>query len=83
MNANATGKFSGLSFVFTGKLEQFNRDAAREMVESHGGQTANSLSKKTDYLVAGPGAGSKLAKAEKLDVKVITESEFLAMVGAD
>lgn len=53
------------------------------MVESHGGQTANSLSKKTDYLVAGPGAGSKLAKAEKLDVKVITESEFLAMVGAD
>jgi DNA ligase (NAD+) len=83
LTANTEGKFAGLSFVFTGKLEQFNRDAAREMVETHGGKTAGSLSKKTDYLVAGPGAGSKLAKAEKLDVKVISESEFLEMVGAE
>ena len=82
LEANS-GKFAGLSFVFTGKLEQFNRDSAREMVESNGGKTAGTLSKKTDFLVAGPGAGSKLAKADKVDVKVISETDFLEMVGAE
>lgn len=78
-----SGILAGLSFVFTGKLEHFNRDTAREVVESLGGKTANSISKKTDYLVAGPGAGSKLAKAEKLDVKVLTEEEFKEMAGVE
>jgi len=70
------GKFVGLSFVFTGKLEIFNRDSARELVESQGGSTAASISKNIDYLVAGPGAGSKLEKAAKLGVQVLTEAEF-------
>ncbi|NQV30510.1 MAG: NAD-dependent DNA ligase LigA [Candidatus Marinimicrobia bacterium] len=73
------GKFVGLSFVFTGKLEILNRDSARELVESLGGSTAASISKKIDYLVAGPGAGSKLEKAAKLGVQVLTEAEFRAM----
>mgnify|MGYP002629981268 CR=1 FL=1 len=73
------GKFVGLSFVFTGKLEIFNRDSARELVESQGGSTATSMSKKIDYLVAGPGAGSKLEKAAKLGVQVLTEAEFREM----
>lgn len=75
------GILAGQSFVFTGKLEYFNRDTAREVVESLGGKTSNSISKKTDYLVAGPGAGSKLAKAEKLGVKVLTEEAFKKMAG--
>ncbi|NQV15423.1 NAD-dependent DNA ligase LigA [bacterium] len=77
------GVLFGLSFVFSGKLEYFNRDSARELVESLGGATANSISKKIDYLVAGPGAGSKLEKAEKLRVKVLTEDEFRKMAGAE
>ena len=81
--ARSEGIFSGLSFVFTGKLEHFNRDSARVLVESLGGASANSISKKTDYLVAGPGAGSKLEKANKLGVKILTEEEFRTMVGAE
>ncbi len=77
------GKFAGLAFVFTGKLELYNRDSAREVVESLGGATANTISKKTDYLVAGPGAGSKLEKAGKLRIKILTEAEFQSMVGAE
>ena len=83
VSARNAGIFSGLSFVFTGKLEHFNRDSARVLVESLGGASANSISKKTDYLVAGPGAGSKIEKANKLGVKIITEDEFRTMVGAE
>ncbi|MBT3229000.1 MAG: NAD-dependent DNA ligase LigA [Candidatus Marinimicrobia bacterium] len=83
VSARSEGIFSGLSFVFTGKLEYFNRDSARVLVESLGGASANSISKKTDYLVAGPGAGSKMEKANKLGVKILTEAEFRSMVGAD
>lgn len=79
ISSRVAGILLNLSFVFTGKLEYFNRDSAREIVESLGGKTSNSISKKTDYLVAGPGAGSKLVKAEKLGVKVITEIEFREM----
>jgi DNA ligase (NAD+) len=52
------------------------------LVESLGGASANTISKKTDYLVAGPGAGSKMEKANKLGVKILTEDEFRSMVGA-
>lgn len=83
ISATQEGILAGLSFVFTGKLEHFNRDSAREMVESLGGTSANSISKKTDYLVAGPGAGSKMEKATKLGVNVLTEEEFRTMVGAN
>ncbi|NQV42361.1 MAG: NAD-dependent DNA ligase LigA [Candidatus Marinimicrobia bacterium] len=83
VSARSEGIFSGLSFVFTGKLEHFNRDSARVLVESLGGASANSISKKTDYLVAGPGAGSKIEKANKLGVKILTEDEFRTMVGAE
>ncbi len=83
VSARSEGIFSGLSFVFTGKLEHYNRDSARVLVESMGGASANSISKKIDYLVAGPGAGSKIEKANKLGVKILTEDEFRIMVGAE
>jgi DNA ligase (NAD+) len=74
------GKFTGRTFVFTGTLTRFTRDDARSLVENEGGHAAGSVSKKTDYVVAGAEAGSKLDKARALGVKVITEEEFLNMV---
>ena len=75
------GRFTGKTFVFTGALTRFTRDEAKRLVEQEGGHAAGSVSKKTDYVVAGEEAGSKLEKARVLGVKVITEEEFLAMVG--
>ena len=67
-------------FVFTGKLERFTREAAEEAVRNLGGRAAGSVSKATSFVVAGPNAGSKLAKAEQLGVTVLTEQEFLDML---
>lgn len=75
----ATGVFAGKSVVFTGTLNTLDRDQAKAMVESQGGKSPGSVSKKTDYVVAGAEAGSKLTKARELGVKVLTEEEFLAM----
>lgn len=71
----------GLTFVFTGTLEKMDRNAAQDLVVQHGGKASGSVSVKTDYVVAGPGAGSKLKKATELKVKVITEDDFFEMLG--
>lgn len=69
-------RFVGKTFVLTGKLEQFTRDDAAKLIEERGGRVSSSVSKKTDYVVAGTDAGSKLTKAEELGVKVLNEDEF-------
>ena len=73
--------FSGETFVLTGTLENYSRDQAKELIESLGGKVSSSVSKKTSYVLAGSEPGSKLTKAESLGVKVMTESEFLGLVG--
>jgi DNA ligase (NAD+) len=78
--ARADSPVSGKTVVFTGSLEKMTREEAKAMAERLGAKTAGSVSKKTDYVVAGPGAGSKLSKATELGVRVMTEDEWLAMV---
>jgi DNA ligase (NAD+) len=76
----APGKFSGKKFVFTGELKNFTRPQAQGLVEKSGGTYSSSVSKNTDYVVAGENSGSKYAKAEKLGVKIINEEEFKNML---
>ncbi len=72
--------FSGKTFVLTGTLEKYTRDKASEIIEENGGKTSSSVSRKTDYVLAGKEAGSKLKKAESLGVVIISESEFEDML---
>ena len=76
------GPFAGKTVVFTGTLERRSREDAEALVRSLGGKTSGSVSKKTDLVVAGPGAGSKLEKATQLGVKVIDEDGFDRLLGA-
>jgi len=69
-------RFAGKVFVLTGSLEKYTRDEVSEIIENFGGKTSSSVSKKTDYVLAGEDAGSKLRKANELGIKVITEQEF-------
>ena len=77
----ADSKVAGKTVVFTGTLEKITRDEAKAMAERLGAKVAGSVSKKTDYVVAGPGAGSKLAEAKKHGIKVLSEDEWFKLVG--
>ena len=74
------GRFGGMTFVLTGTLPSYTRDEAARIIESLGGKVSGSVSKKTAYVLAGEAAGSKLAKAESLGVKIIGEAEFNEMI---
>ncbi|MEN0084291.1 MAG: NAD-dependent DNA ligase LigA [Leifsonia sp.] len=76
----AGGVLAGLTVVATGSLEGFTREGAQEAIIAAGGKAASSVSKKTDFVAAGPGAGSKLAKAEELGVRVIDAAQFKKLV---
>ena len=80
-NVLKSNKLEGLTFLFTGTLVRFSRDKAKDLVEENGGKNLSGVSMKLSYLIAGEKAGSKLTKAEKLGVPVISEDEFLAMIG--
>jgi DNA ligase (NAD+) len=74
------GKFSGKTFLFTGKLQKFKREEIKDLIESLGGVNLSSVSKKLNYLIVGEDAGSKLKKAEELEsVIILTEDEFIKM----
>ena len=73
----------GKTFVLTGTLEKYTRDEASSIIEKFGGKTSSSVSKKTDYVLAGEEAGSKLTKAQELGVTIISEAEFKTMIGEE
>ena len=73
-------KLAGKTFVLTGELENYSREQARKMIEDAGGKVTGSVSKKTDYVIAGPGAGSKLDKARELGISVINEDQLKALL---
>jgi len=78
-SGDSGGAFAGKTFVITGTLPTMSREEAKAMIEANGGKTTGSVSKKTDYLLAGEKAGSKLTKAESLGVPILDEKSFLAM----
>lgn len=77
---SAESQLAGQVFVFTGELKSMTREEAKERVRAKGGEVSESVSRRTNYLVVGREPGSKLAKAEKLGVKIISETEFLELV---
>ena len=79
-SANFDNRFEGKTFVVTGTLETLKRAEAEALIENYGGKASKSVSKNTDYVLAGESAGSKLDKAQSLGITVIDETEFLKMV---
>ena len=77
---NIDNRFEGKTFVLTGSLSEFTRKEAEELIEKYGGKTSGSVSKKTDYLLAGEEAGSKLTKARELGITIISEEEFKELI---
>ena len=73
-------RFDGKTFVLTGSLEKYTRKEAEDIIERLGGKTSGSVSKKTDYVLAGEEAGSKLTKAQSLGIQIISEEEFSQMI---
>ena len=79
-SADAGGVLAGLTVVATGSLDGFTREGAQEAIIAAGGKSASSVSKKTDFVAAGPGAGSKLTKAEELGIRVLDAAQFAVLV---
>jgi DNA ligase (NAD+) len=81
--AATAGSLTGKTFVLTGTLPTLKRDEAKDRIEAVGGKVSGSVSKKTDYVVAGAEAGSKLDKAQELGISIIDEAELLKMLGEE
>ena len=73
-------RFAGKTFVLTGTLPTLKRDEAKALIEKYGGKASGSVSKKTDFVLAGEEAGSKLTKAQELGIEIITEEQFRKMI---
>lgn len=80
VSSGANNVFSGKTLVLTGTMEKYDRDQAKEIIRALGGSVSSSVSVKTDFVVAGENAGSKIAKATELGVKILNEAEFLKMI---
>ncbi|MBM4077929.1 MAG: NAD-dependent DNA ligase LigA, partial [Planctomycetes bacterium] len=79
--AKASGQLAGKTLVVTGTLSKYSRDEIQELIRQHGGKAASSVSKKTNYVIAGTDAGSKLTKAQELGVPVLDETQFESLLG--
>lgn len=73
-------RFEGKTFVLTGSLEKYTRTEAGNLIEKYGGKVSSSVSKKTNYVLAGEDAGSKLTKAQELGITILTEEEFEGLI---
>ncbi|MBQ8121108.1 MAG: NAD-dependent DNA ligase LigA, partial [Ruminococcus sp.] len=80
VKAQVDDRFAGKTFVLTGTLPTLKRDEAKALIEKYGGKASGSVSKKTDYVLAGEEAGSKLTKAQQLGIEIITEEQFRKMI---
>ena len=79
-NSFKSNKLNGKIFVLTGTLQNMTRDEASEIIKQNGGKTSSSVSKKTDFVLAGDNAGSKLDKAQNLGVIILSEEDFMKML---
>jgi len=79
--APSQGRFAGMTFVLTGELNRFTRDEAREIIENLGGKVTSSVSRKTTVVIVGQNPGSKLQRAQELNIPIWTEEEFLHQAG--